>query len=294
MQYRHKHLLEVRSFLRKEFSYRHWDFSVPHGYGNESYFAHSEGSYYFVKLGIPFANYQAMASIGLTPPVIASGYLEDGISVMVQPFLEGRKPSRMDYRFYLDQVAGMISKMHHSDVVRSVLPQARSELYSLLGLEVLTRLQHRWEKFKQQVPSEAAWVDEKMACLAEQLRSLLGAGAISSHNDICNANWLITPDDRIYLVDLDSMSLDDPAADLGAILWWYYPHELRKRFLQFAGYQHDESLHNRMRLRMAIHCLHIILPRDHSFDQFKPDRFIDGLTDFRAVIEGKENPQGYD
>jgi thiamine kinase-like enzyme len=80
-----------------------------------------------------------------------------------------------------------------------------------------------------------------------------------SHNDICNANWLLTPQGRLYLIDLELMSLDDPAVDIGATLWWYYPPELRRRFLEVVGYADDESFRIRMRVRMAMHCL--ISPR---------------------------------
>jgi thiamine kinase-like enzyme len=183
--------------------------------------------------------------------------------------------------------------MHHSELIKSILPAASTELYSQLGLQVLASLQQRWDRYKPQVPSEAAWVDENITWLAEQLRELPGSGLVSSHNDICNANWLITPQEHLYLFDLDAMSLDDPASDLGAILWWYYPPELRKRLIECAGYRYDEQFQHRMRLRMSIHCLHIILPRDNSFDQFVPAHFSRALTDFRAVVDGKENPQGY-
>ena len=126
------------------------------------------------------------------------------------------------------------------------------------------------------------------------MRCLLGAGLVASHNDICNANWLVASDGKIYLIDLESMSLDDPACDIGATLWWYYPPELRQRFLDIVGYADDEQFQNRMRVRMALHCLSIILPRDRSFDRFDPDSFVESLTDFRAVLAGRQNPEGYD
>ena len=47
---------------------------------------------------------------------------------------------------------------------------------------------------------------------------------------------------ELYLIDLESMSLDDPALDIGATLWWYYPPELRQRFLEIAGQASDEPL----------------------------------------------------
>jgi hypothetical protein len=90
------------------------------------------------------------------------------------------------------------------------------------------------------------------------------------------------------------MSLDGPAFDRGALLWWYYPPELRGKFLELAGYPYDQELRFRMRVRMALHCLSITLPRQGSFDRFNPEHYDAAFVDFRAILEGKENPQGYD
>jgi hypothetical protein len=98
----------------------------------------------------------------------------------------------------------------------------------------------------------------------------------------------------VYLLDLDSMTLDDPARDLGALLWWYYPPALRPRFLELSGRSGDAELTERMRIRMAMHCLHIALPRAQSYDTFRPVWFAQCLEDFRAVLDGRDNPQGYD
>lgn len=43
-----------------------------------------------------------------------------------------------------------------------------------------------------------------------------------------------------------------------------------------------------------MHCLHITLPREQGFDEFDPASYAEALTDFRAVLAGDENPQGYE
>jgi thiamine kinase-like enzyme len=136
-------------------------------------------------------------------------------------------------------------------------------------------------------------VDNSLEYLAQQVDQFPGEGLVSSHNDICNANWLFASDGKIYVVDLESMSMDDPAEDMGALLWWYYPPELRQRFLNIAGYRYDDEFKFRMQIRMAMHCLHITLPREHSFDDFDPNEYDEWLTDFSAILNGEENPQGY-
>jgi thiamine kinase-like enzyme len=290
---RQHHQEEIRAFLQNHFGSTQWDFSLPGGSGNETYFAQGNGQACFVKLGVQISRYQAMAAMGLTPQVLANGYLTDGTSIIVQPTIEGRRPSRKDLAIHLEQVASIIHRTHHSLEVQRLLPAAASNRYSVLGLEAVRRIQKRWELYRGQVPDVAGFVDESLAYLTRQAQDFQGAGLVASHNDINNYNWLLTPEGRLYLIDLDLMALDDPAADLGAILWWYYPPELRPRFLEIAGYANDETFRFRMQVRMAMHCLSITLPREESFDEFDPASFDEWLTDFRAILAGEENPQGY-
>jgi len=290
---RKQHQEEVHDFLQKHFLSNHWEFALPNGSGNETYFAYGNEHAYFVKLGVQITRYQAMASLGLTPQVLVSGNLEDGTSILIQPFISGKKLSRKDYRIHLEQIAAMINKTHHSAEIKRILPEIASDLYSVVGLESLTRIQQRWEHYKAQVPEVADFVDESLADLAQIVQSFTGTGLVASHNDICNDNWLVSPEGQLYLIDLESMTLDDPASDIGATLWWYYPPKLRQRFLEIVGYASDEPFRDRMRVRIAMHCLSILLPRAQSFDRFDSNAFGRSLIDFRAILAGRENPQGY-
>jgi hypothetical protein len=294
LQNRQEHQQEVLAFLQAHFPGRSWDFTLPKGTGHETYFAHSAELTCFVKLGAQADRYLAVASLGLTPPVLASGLLPDGTSILVQSYIPGKNPARRDYREHLEQFASAIGKVHHSPAVQQVLPEVPFNLYSSAGLEALGCLQQKWEWYRSQVPQVAGFVDESLAHLSQQVMAFQGSGLVASHNDICNANWLISSDGELYLIDLDSMTLDDPALDIGATLWWYYPPELRNRFLTTLGCLGDPSFTTRMQVRMAMHCLNILLPRPGSFDEFEPGSFAESLTDFRAILAGQENPQGYD
>jgi hypothetical protein len=44
---------------------------------------------------------------------------------------------------------------------------------------------------------------------------------------------------------------------------------------------------------MAMHCLDITLPRERSFDKFDRDNYGESLRDFKAILNGEENPEGY-
>jgi thiamine kinase-like enzyme len=294
MPNRRQHQQQVQAFLNEHLSPHEWEFSLPHGRGKESYFAQGNGQHYFVKVGVQAERYLAMAEIGLTPPVVLHGQLEDGLPVIVQSFAPGRTPSRLDCRERLTEVAEIIRIMHNSPRIKAVLEAAPSNLYQDAGMSALDRLREKWERHKAQVPSAAGYVDESLEKLAQQVDQFSGEGLAASHGDICNANWLFTSDRKIYLIDFDLMSMDDPALDLGALLWWYYPPGLRQSFLDVAGYCYDEAFELRMRVRMSMHCLDILLPREESFDRFEPDGFGGSLRDFKAAQEGRENPEGYE
>ena len=288
-----EHQQEVRGFLQKHLSIDDWRFSLPHGSGMESYFAQGNGQSYFVKVGVQTERYLAIAGIGLTPPVLLFGQLDSGLSVIVQPFIAGRRPSRLDYRNQLIEVAGLIRKMHDHPQINEVLQAVSTNLYKDAGLLALNHLRQKWEQYKTQVPMVVEFVDSGLAFLTQQVELFSGEGLVASHGDICNANWLFASDRKIYLLDFESMSMDDPAVDIGALLWWYYPPELRQRFLDVAGYRYDDEFKFRMRVRMAMHCLNITLPRERSFDRFEPSIYDKSLRDFRAILNGEENPEGY-
>jgi hypothetical protein len=289
-----QHKNQVLAFLEQRISPGDWQIAQPrYGTGHESYLASSGERRVFVKLGVQVGRTQIAAELGLTPRVIVAGYLEDGVSILVQEQIDGQMPARQDFYRLSESFAQTLRKTHHSPALKSSLLQKAYDSYKDAGLECLAQVQARWEIFKAQVPAQAGFVDESIARLAGQIEQFQGGGLAASHNDPCNGNWLVTEADQVYLLDFESMSLDDPALDLGAFLWWYYPPARRGAFLETAGAGDDDDFRQRMRLRMALHCLNIILPRPNSFDRFKAQAFEDELEDFRAIFAGQENPQGY-
>lgn len=289
-----KHKEEVLAFLCREFSSGDWVFTTPHGHGQETYIARSGQEAVFIKLEAHVERYRALADSGITPPVLATGTLDDGVAILVQTAVTGRTPRWRDYRTHLEGFAAIIRRMHACPALQQILPPVTAQDYRQAALTFLAALHERWEKVKVLVPREADLVDYGLAILTEAAASLEGEGLVASHNDICNANWIITAEERLYLVDLESMSADDPAVDIGATLWWYVPPVLRPRFLQAAGHANEPGFDRRMQVRMAMHCLHILLPRQDTFDRFDAAGFATALIDFRACLAGGDNPHGYD
>ncbi len=296
MQHHHRqrHQPEVHAFLQKAFHTREWVFAQPRGTGHETYFAVSGERRCFIKLGADSERVAALAAAGLTPPVWAAGALPDGTPVLVQPWLAGRAPRPQDFQTLLPVVAGVMRGLQQDAGIRSVLPAAPSEQYADVALAALHQVRLRWETWQAQVPmATVAFVDASLGRLSAQMAAFTGGGLVPAHNDICNANWLLTSDGHLYLLDLEAMSLEDPATDLGALLWWYYPPALRPRFLGLVGVADDAALRGRMQARMALHTLAITLPRAGSWDGFDGLAYDTTLTDFRAAMAGAENPQGY-
>ncbi|HEX9990156.1 MAG TPA: phosphotransferase [Chloroflexia bacterium] len=287
------HQEEVQSFLHRTFSIERWTFTLPPGTGSETYLAHGGERSCFIKLGAYPERTVPMSEAGLSPPVLAADHLEDGTSILVQAYVEGRTPRRRDYQEHIEQVGTLLRKMHNDPDVQKTLPASCSDLYSAVGSDALADVRRRREGYKGVVPGVAAFVDSSLDNMARQIDDFTGSGLVASHNDFCNANLLLTGDGLIYVVDLEAMSLEDPARDVGVTLWWYYPPEMRRRFLQIAGYADDAHFQHRMRVRTALHLLGITLPRAGSFDRFDPSSYGERLADFRAALAGEENPQGY-
>lgn len=290
---REQHHQDVSDFLNQEIDNATWELTIPYGWGNETYFAKNETHHLFIKLGAQIERYNVLSAINLSPPVLKTGYLHDGTPILVQSYIHGHHPTRHDFQTNLERFARRIKEFQNCASLKKILTQPKNESYRENGLAALFQLKEQWLQVRQLVPPFKNFINQSLLVLEGEINQFAGGGLVVSHQDICNANWLISDDKKIYLIDLESMTIDDPAADLGALLWWYYPPEQREEFLHITGFAYDENLKKRMQVRMAIHCLHIILPRRNSFDRFNPDQFDDALTDFRAVLAGKENPQGY-
>ena len=293
MRDRRHHEAEVRAWLHAQFGSGEWTLSLPTGSGDETYLAVGGGRRCFVKVGAAVERVVALAAAGVAPPVWAAGTLDDGTPLLAQPYLDARTPRPRDFQAHLDQVAAVVYTLHHDPGLRRVLPPAASDRYAAAGLVRLAAVRRRWEHWRPRAPTVAAFVDDGLARLEAAIAGFAGGGLVAAHGDICNANWLLTPAGRWYLVDLESLAWDDPAADLGPLLWWYYPPALRPRFLTLAGHAADSTLPQRLWPRLALHCLAITLPRPHSWDRFDPAGYPAALTDFRAALAGEENPQGY-
>lgn len=281
----------IENYLRNRFGDEGWTLELPRGSGRETYAAVGTGRKLFVKLGVEVERVQALAKAGISPEVVDIGELADGTIVLVQEWVDGRHPQRGDYRERLEDVAGLVGRMHRSPEVMGALSKAPSEDFAGAGLRAVADVRKRWEKHKGLVGSAGGFVDEGLEELEGRMRGFSGGGLVASHNDLSWDNWLFGDDGRIFVIDPDMMGPDDPALDVGITLWWYYAPELWGQLIECAGYEDVEEFRERMWARIALHCLRILLPRPGSFDRFDASDFWEASGDFRAALRREGNPQ---
>lgn len=288
------HQAVITRFLGELHPQATWRLRSPSaGTQRESYFASSQHGVYFVKINANIAVYEIAAALGITPPIVASGLVADDATILVQQFIRGTPPVWSTFQNRLSDFAAIINTLHHAPSMR----QAASQTQDTLAKTATRAVQHvigRWQRYREQVPQLAGEVDMLLSKLASELSGLDEAAPVASHNDLNMSNWIVAESGALHLLDFDMLTLDDPAQDMGMLLWWYYPPALRSRFLELAGHEDSDVFRERMRLRMTLHSLSILLPREDSFDQFDGTRFAQRFGDVRAVYAGKENPRGYD
>jgi thiamine kinase-like enzyme len=279
---RQQHRKEIQNYLEGNIAFCEWSFTLPKGKGHETYFAHGKGVTYFVKVNAEVARYEILASEGLTPEVVSVGHLEDGATILVQSYIPGESPTRKDFQFHLDKVARIVRDVHQNSRLQRILSPAGFNNCRDAAFSALNSLRNQWELYKFEVGNEATCVEDSLDGIAEIIVQIHGDGLVASHNDICNANWILTANGQLFLVDLEAMSLGDPAADVGALLWWYYPPIMRERFLEISGYPIDRWFRLRMQVNLAMHSLRISLPRVNSFDAFVPSSLATSLVNLTA------------
>ena len=290
-QYSHKE--EVEIFLQNRFHEENWTFLSTNGSGNEKYIAESNGTKYFVKLDVKIDRYEILSELGISPKIVNHGCLNDGTSVIVQEYISGHNPSPKDFQSHIYDVATILSNVHNNRKLQTVLKKDEINTCQEAALKAFYGIVERWEYNKKELVAYNGYIDDSLMQIKSNIRQIEGKNLASVHNDICNANWVISDNGFIFLVDLESMLIEDPSVDIGALLWWYYPYDMREQFCEIIKVDYNNELKNRMQLRMAMHCLNIMLPRLNSFDVLDLEWFAMFFDDFKAIMEGKDNPKGY-
>ena len=103
-------------------------------------------------------------------------------------------------------------------------------------------------------------------------------------------NWLAGPDGRVVLVDWDKAWLDDPALDVGMLLYWYVDPALWPVFLREYATGGDfrpdvDALLIRARIRYPLHALNLCLEAIEGLPRPAGDGFAAALDQALAFVD---------
>jgi hypothetical protein len=214
--------------------------------------AEREGQRYFVKLMWPPGAdaTRAAAEVGLAPRVIASGRLVDGRAVVVQQFITGASGAEPTVREWMlshaTDLADLFAALARRTDLSANLPKLQSERpreraeVRLRDMQLVANEVH-----------ESGWVDLGRArAMLHRLRELSDAlpdaphALVPVHGDPQWANWLLTTEGKLHLVDWDHARLDDPVTDPARMAWWLFQagSPERRRFIEQCGIDVADAL----------------------------------------------------
>ncbi len=205
-----------------------WIISRPeHGWSDTSYVAERRGHRVFVKLGASPDILRRVAEIGAAPVLLADGEYQ-GLSYVIQEFVEGEFPNHDWFDPHADDVGGLLRTVHRDAVLRALVKSPPHPPPRQLRDIDLT---HRWVEasFPDHPGLAAAY-----AWLVGRQPNVPEDALVPTHGDVNRKNFLITPS-RVVIIDWDDIALADPLRDVGPLIWWYLPPSRWPPFLEKCG-----------------------------------------------------------
>ena len=169
----------------------------------------------------------ALSVEGITPRLVWTKRIGNGDVLTAQEWLNGRTLASEEMSS--PSVAKLLYKIHHSETLRKML-------YRVGGEEVSPEKLLR--SYKMSLPHDLAihpLLKEILAKLTHEVTQMESVKPQVCHGDIYRKNWLLSNENRLYLVDWDMAVLADPAMDLSMLLCQYVPKENWQEWLENYG-----------------------------------------------------------
>ena len=220
------------------------------------------------------------AEAGLAPRVLfwQPGPFElGGQPVIVSEYVASPPLDRAWFHDHLRQAATLLARLHRDADLTDALEamdrgQARSDCLAaargaraLLEERLVALAAREWSPAVADVlnrlTAHLAWFGAR---IQPNRAAFAGQRVGPVHGDVQRGNWLAGPDGRVYLVDWDKAWLDDPALDVGMLLYWYVDPALWPVFLREYATGGDarpdvDALLIRARIRYPLHALSLCL-----------------------------------
>lgn len=155
----------------------------------------------------------ALSVEGITPRLIWTKRIGNGDVMTAQEWLNGRVLYGEEMQS--DEILSLLQKIHYSEHLLNMLRKVKGQVYDpeMFILDYLAELEEdlRTNTFLNQVVSY----------LDRTLHYVKGAKYAVCHGDLNRKNFILTNDDRLYLVDWEMVKIADPISDISMILVKY-------------------------------------------------------------------------
>ena len=169
----------------------------------------------------------ALSVEGITPRLVWTKRIGNGDVLTAQEWLNGRtlKSEEMSS----PEVAQLLCRIHTSEPLRSMLSRVRGE--EITPQKLIQNYDHELPNDLKNHPLLNS-IFNKLKIEALTMKSVTTRVC---HGDIYQKNWLLSDENRLYLVDWDSAMLADPAMDLSMLLFQYVEREDWNDWLEHYG-----------------------------------------------------------
>ncbi len=251
---------------------QNWTITPAGGSTGEAYYAQNEGKRLFLKRNSsPFL--AVLSAEGIVPKLVWTKRLENGDVITAQEWLEGRELTTEEMQH--PRVASLLSKIHHSSELLDML--MRLGKHPLTPEEILLDIKEN-QKLLEHINVRFE-VHHAVKYLEKNVMHVAHDHHVVCHCDTNHNNWLLSSDQKLYLIDWDNAMVADPALDLGMLLHTYIPKGSWDSWMKQYGVTADDHLFERMKWYAVSQSLSFIQWHMMRGEHVEADRRIQKLYD---------------
>lgn len=177
----------------------------------------------------------ALSKEGITPKLVWTRRTGSGDTITAQEWLDGNVLTSNEVGNRLD-VVRILRHVHSSESLKKMLFRVGGEQVSAFDLLC---------QYAENLPVELKhnlYLTRVFRFLEDHLPEYSTNEYCVCHGDVNHKNWLLSTEDRLYLVDWDSVMFGDPAIDVGTILGRYVPLKEWNTWLKAYGLKPTEDI----------------------------------------------------
>lgn len=180
----------------------------------------------------------ALSAEGITPRLIWTKRAGNGDTITAQEWLSGRSLTKEEMAS--EEVIDLLKQIHQSPTLLHMLQRIQGEEY---GPERFLEDYH----FQLQTGlQQHQFLNQVVHYLTINMDMIKENGKTVCHGDLNRRNFLLSDENRLYLVDWEMVRLADPISDLTTILIHYVPVSKWGEWLDQYGVQLSTNIYQRI------------------------------------------------